>query len=373
MINLNEAYQTLGIQKDCTIEDIKSAYRKMAVKTHPDKGGSQAEFIKVQSSYEILCKFHNSTEKIDNFDVIIPDDLRSIIDEIVKQFNKVEDMCEFDFNTFYNTTSQYIKTCGRNDLKNFPAKFSTDWNQFINKLFGKFNHNIEYLIERYNHWFDESLEPLFDDLYKKDAKSYKNNPKFYLYFILISIPLIYIQHMIVSTSMVSLGISFAITIISFFLAKFIWDEECKRKKNKYKNIQVLNVVPFRISSNFSFQSSESLRQSSKIKNDVAAAGGSAGVLFALASGKNFFGDPLIGGAIGLAVGAVVDRLMNPTDKMRNQLLQEFDNLMEMAYPEILEYTVISHQTLLENMSNAIINNYENRVRNTVSLLSSGKK
>lgn len=47
-------YQTLGVSKDADIKDIKRAYRKLASKHHPDKGGDKSEFQKVQAAYDTL-------------------------------------------------------------------------------------------------------------------------------------------------------------------------------------------------------------------------------------------------------------------------------------------------------------------------------
>ena len=47
-------YQTLGVGKDASQQDIKKAYRKLASKHHPDKGGDQEEFKRVQAAYDTL-------------------------------------------------------------------------------------------------------------------------------------------------------------------------------------------------------------------------------------------------------------------------------------------------------------------------------
>lgn len=47
-------YQTLGVARDADPQTIKRAYRKLAGQHHPDKGGSEAEFKKVQEAYEGL-------------------------------------------------------------------------------------------------------------------------------------------------------------------------------------------------------------------------------------------------------------------------------------------------------------------------------
>jgi curved DNA-binding protein len=47
-------YQTLGIDKTADENAIKQAYRKMAMRHHPDRGGDQAEFQKIQEAYSVL-------------------------------------------------------------------------------------------------------------------------------------------------------------------------------------------------------------------------------------------------------------------------------------------------------------------------------
>jgi curved DNA-binding protein len=47
-------YETLGVQRDATEQDIKRAYRKLASKHHPDKGGDQEQFKRIQGAYEVL-------------------------------------------------------------------------------------------------------------------------------------------------------------------------------------------------------------------------------------------------------------------------------------------------------------------------------
>lgn len=47
-------YVVLGVQRDATVADIKSAYRSRARDTHPDMGGDQDEFLLVQAAYETL-------------------------------------------------------------------------------------------------------------------------------------------------------------------------------------------------------------------------------------------------------------------------------------------------------------------------------
>lgn len=47
-------YKTLGINKNATQDEIKRAYRKLAMKHHPDRGGNSEQFKKINEAYDTL-------------------------------------------------------------------------------------------------------------------------------------------------------------------------------------------------------------------------------------------------------------------------------------------------------------------------------
>ena len=49
-----EYYERLKLSREASDNDIKKAFRKTALKTHPDRGGDAEEFKKVQEAYEVL-------------------------------------------------------------------------------------------------------------------------------------------------------------------------------------------------------------------------------------------------------------------------------------------------------------------------------
>ena len=46
-------YDTLGVSKTATPEEIKKAYRKLASQHHPDKGGDTAKFQEIEEAYSV--------------------------------------------------------------------------------------------------------------------------------------------------------------------------------------------------------------------------------------------------------------------------------------------------------------------------------
>ena len=50
----SRSHEILQIEPPVTESDIKKAYRKMCLVYHPDKGGSNDEFIKINNAYNEL-------------------------------------------------------------------------------------------------------------------------------------------------------------------------------------------------------------------------------------------------------------------------------------------------------------------------------
>ena len=56
-------YITLNVSRDASEGDIKKAYRKLALKHHPDiKGGSEAKFKEINEAYEVLINYEKKIE-----------------------------------------------------------------------------------------------------------------------------------------------------------------------------------------------------------------------------------------------------------------------------------------------------------------------
>lgn len=51
---MSDYYADLGVNKDASAKEIKTAFRKLAQKHHPDRGGKEADFKKINEAYETL-------------------------------------------------------------------------------------------------------------------------------------------------------------------------------------------------------------------------------------------------------------------------------------------------------------------------------
>jgi molecular chaperone DnaJ len=66
-MNKRDYYEVLGVAKDASADEIKKAYRKNAVKHHPDKeGGDESKFKEINEAYEVL-KDQQKRQRYDQF------------------------------------------------------------------------------------------------------------------------------------------------------------------------------------------------------------------------------------------------------------------------------------------------------------------
>jgi DnaJ family protein A protein 2 len=63
-VDNEKLYQILGIDKSASEQDVKKAYRRLAMTHHPDKGGTAEKFSEIQRAYEVL----GNTEKRQLYD-----------------------------------------------------------------------------------------------------------------------------------------------------------------------------------------------------------------------------------------------------------------------------------------------------------------
>ena len=89
------SYKILGLKENCSIKDVKTAFRKLALVTHPDKGGSSELFSSVKKAYVDISK-------ILNFDYKDFSDLKSESNRELKQQKKKKNNSSIDPDNFNN-------------------------------------------------------------------------------------------------------------------------------------------------------------------------------------------------------------------------------------------------------------------------------
>ncbi|MEK7568244.1 MAG: molecular chaperone DnaJ [Patescibacteria group bacterium] len=67
----NDYYKILGVNKNASDEEIKKAFRKLAHKYHPDKGGDEKKFKEVNEAYSVLSD-KNKRAQYDRFGRVSP-------------------------------------------------------------------------------------------------------------------------------------------------------------------------------------------------------------------------------------------------------------------------------------------------------------
>jgi DnaJ-class molecular chaperone len=68
--DMTDHYETLGVERGASIDEIKKAYRKLAMKHHPDRGGDAEKFKAINQAHEIL----SSPDKRAHYDQFGTDD-----------------------------------------------------------------------------------------------------------------------------------------------------------------------------------------------------------------------------------------------------------------------------------------------------------
>ena len=71
-MNLADCYHILGVQKDASQKEIKSAYRRLSLRYHPDRNKNETDgekFKKVIEAYQFLRSEEKKKDKVSETDV----------------------------------------------------------------------------------------------------------------------------------------------------------------------------------------------------------------------------------------------------------------------------------------------------------------
>lgn len=58
-MNYNQAIKILNLKSGTDKQELKQAFRKHALASHPDKGGNETLFIEIKEAYDFLCEYED--------------------------------------------------------------------------------------------------------------------------------------------------------------------------------------------------------------------------------------------------------------------------------------------------------------------------
>ncbi len=136
-------YEELGINKKASKSEIKSAYRLLAKKYHPDKGGDKDKFLEIQSAWETL----NDPLK------------REIYDSKLSLIDQSQDYANLNWEDNIQK-NKYNSSSKDKDIEYWIKNIYEPINRFINQIIKPLNKEIKEL----------SADPYDDVLMEKFCK-----------------------------------------------------------------------------------------------------------------------------------------------------------------------------------------------------------
>lgn len=100
-------YAELGLNKDADQETIKKTYQKLVKKHHPDRGGDEEQFKRIQAAYEVLTRKnqHTQTEGSSGHGFDFDFDEEALAQEFVDEHDNII----FDFTGFFLILTDTLK------------------------------------------------------------------------------------------------------------------------------------------------------------------------------------------------------------------------------------------------------------------------
>lgn len=389
-MTLSDAYHILGLRNDATLAEVKTAYRSRVAEAHPDRGGTAAEFIRIRAAYEILSGFlkagalgpaagagaskpagaaTGAARDIEEEEVPIPEDLRAVIDQIVRDFREHQRWAEAEtlrqLAALEKHMTEYIQKATRAELRDFTNAFRVSWNAIVNALFKKCNARSDEILQRYESWYTQSTQAVFDDLYRRDLWSFAWRRAFWEVFAILGAMAAALT-VVIGWGASRRWVSIAILAVAFAISLTAYWRLARRRRKAREKTEALSVVPFEIAEEGRFPTESTMRRGRR----TTAAFGMTG-LFVGTAAAGGLAVPAVAAMAGAALGGAFDRLMNPTVRMRQSMQKDLNKFMAMARPQVVRYVLEAHQDLMNEVQQKIVDSYKDRVRSTVKLLTSG--
>ena len=162
---INNLYKELGLKENATQSEIKSSYRRLVKKHHPDAGGEKDRFLAIQDAWETL----NDPFKKEQYD--------KNLFSLQQSSNFRDENWEDNVNT-----KKYSSKVKDNEVKNWIKNIYNPINRFISQIIKPLSQEIKELSA------DPYDEELMDNFCKYIALSQKKIEKVDKLYKSISVP-----------------------------------------------------------------------------------------------------------------------------------------------------------------------------------------
>ena len=153
-------YEELGLKENATQDEIKSSYRRLVKKHHPDAGGETDRFLSIQDAWETL----NDPDKKNQYD------------KTLSSFQKSSNFHDANWEEKINT-KKYSSKIKDNEVKNWMKYIYNPINKFISQIIKPLSQEIkelsadpydEELMDKFCNYINLSQKKIdkVDELYK---------------------------------------------------------------------------------------------------------------------------------------------------------------------------------------------------------------
>ncbi len=125
---IKNLYEELGLKTNATQEEIKSSYRSLVKKHHPDAGGETDKFLSIQDAWETL----NDPYKKEKYD------------KTLSSFQKSSNFNNVNWEEKVNK-KKYSSTIKDNEVKNWIKNIYNPINKFISQIIKPLSQEIKEL------------------------------------------------------------------------------------------------------------------------------------------------------------------------------------------------------------------------------------
>jgi len=383
-MTLREAYDVLGLPPEATAAQAKAAYRRLVAEAHPDQGGRTSDFIRIRAAYEILSAFlgerrpeggpagerDGSCGGLWDDEIPVPPGLRDVIDAIVNDFREQQRWAETEtlayLDRFERNMRDHVRTASRSELRQFSTTFANGWAAVVRALFSTCNMRCDDIVQRYESWYTGDTQAFFDGLYRRELLRFPLRRRFWEVFVILGALAGALSVVVGWEGPWRRWVSVAMILVAAIVAFGVHWWTARRQRRTRQKREPLDVVVFEMDERTRFPTETALRRG---RLTTAALGLAGAFVGGAASGG--FAIPVVGAMAGAALGGAFDRFLNPTEQMRKNMEHDLGRFMALARTQVTAYVLEAHAELLDQVRGQIVDDYRDRVQETVKLLTAG--